>query len=383
MKKFIIVLFLDAIVLSVFLVACTPGSSPVSTPRPAPATLQEKGPSGVVAESNPEDAAWQKIIAEAKKEGTVTLYSFGFIGDLGNAAKAAFKSKYGITLEFVTGTGSQLLPRIESEYRAGQNVADVLEGSSINAIFAKKQSLTQTYGSLPRLEDKGLWIIDPRFDDAGHIIAYTYSVYPVWINTKLLSPSDAPKSWKDLLEPRWKGKIVATDPDTMPIPNKQYIALTRYAGLSEEYFRELGKQDLVLAPNQRENDAMVARGQYPITINSGISSMAPLITEGAPLLPIDFSEGLHGEANPTVTMMAKAPHPNATRLFFNWLIDKEGQDVHGRARSMGSFRNDVTDYSPPQTKIKFTKLIILNQQDLEEAARVQQDKVISKMWRKK
>ncbi|MBI4288908.1 MAG: extracellular solute-binding protein [Chloroflexi bacterium] len=368
---------------SVVLIGCaSPPSTATPTPAPAPtAAPQPIAPAAATPAAA--DAVWQKVIADAKKEGTVTLYSFGFIGDLGNATRAAFKERYGINLEFITGTGSQLLPRIQSEYRSGQNVADVLEGSDINAIFAKKEGLTQAYGDLPEMRSKDAWIVDPHFDKEGQIIAYTFTNYPLWINTKLLSPADAPRSWKAVADPKWKGKIVVTDPDTMPIPGRLWVVLTGRLGFSQDYFRQLGELDLAIAPNQRENDAMLARGQYAMTLTSTEVTMGPLISEGAPLAPIDMVEGVPSLPNPTVTLMGKAPHPNATRLFFNWLVSKEGQDVHGKFRSVGSIRKDVADYSPQPMRVKYTKLIPLGQEDEEAAAKVQADKVISKLWKKK
>ena len=369
------------VILLLALAGCASPAEPAAPVSPQPTAAK---PPQSTATPAVEDEAWQKIIADAKKEGMVTLYSFGFIGDLGNATKAAFKAKYGINLEFLTGTGSQLIPRIQSEYRAGQYVADVMEGADLNAIFAKKQGLTQSYGDLPEMRSKDVWVVAPHFDKEGHIIAYTYTNYPLWINTKLLNPAEAPKSWKALLDPKWKGKIVVTDPDTMPIANRLYVVFTRFLGFTEDYFRELGKQDLVFAPNQRENDSMVARGQYPMTITGGgVSSMAPMIAEGAPVVPIDMVEGVPSLTNPTITLMAKAPHPNASRLFFNWLMSAEGQDVHGKFRSTASIRKDVTDYSPSAMRIQYTKLVQIGQQEEEEAAQVQTDKVLSKMWRKK
>ena len=92
--------------------ACSPqrelGPTPATTVASTPILNSAVSPVAT-------DVEWQNVITAAKKEGTVTLYSFYFIGDLGNATKAAFKEKYGITLEFITGTGSQLLPRIQSE----------------------------------------------------------------------------------------------------------------------------------------------------------------------------------------------------------------------------------------------------------------------------
>ena len=262
-------------------------------------------------------------------------------------------------------------------------MADVLDGSGINAIFAKKQGLTQSYGDLPEMRSKDVWVVDPHYDKEGQIIASSFTPLPLWINTKLLSQADAPKSWKAILDPRWKGKIVVTDPDTMPIPGRLLVVLTHHLGFSEDYFKELGNLDLVIAPNQRENDAMVARGQYAMTFTSAGTSMGPMIADGAPVVPIDLAEGVPSIGTPTIALLAKSPHTNASRLFLNWIMGKEGQDILGKFLSAASIRKDVANYSPPALKVQYTKLIQLSQQDDENAAQVQQDKILSKMWRKK
>ena len=381
MKKLIMPPILLLILASVFLLSCSTPSAPVSAPNPAPS--QSQYPAGVSAQPAIQDTAWQKVIAEAKKEAKLTLYSFGFTGDLGNALSAAFTNQYGIKVEIVTGTGAQLVPRIQSEYRVNQNVADILEGATNNAILARDEGLSQVYGDLPQFRNKETFMVDPSFDKQGHIIAYQYVVYPIIVNTRLVNATDSPKSWKSLLDPKWKGKIVANDPDTMSIPNAQYIFLTRYLGFHDEYFRDLGKQDLVIAPTMRESDSMVARGQYPILLTSSPVTSAPLMAEGAPITPFELSEGVPAQRSPTISMMSKASHPNAARLFLDWLMSKVGQDVHGRTRSTSSIRKDVTDYSPPQARIKFTKVVALSEQDTLDATKAQREKVISKLWRGK
>ena len=363
----------------VFFLSCSPPSPPVTAPISTPSQIQS--PASGSAQPAPQDTAWQKVITEGKKEAKITIYSFGFVSDLGNALSAAFTNKYGIKVEIVTGTGAQLVPRIQSEYRVGQNVADMLEGATNNAILSRDEGLSQAYGDLPAFRDKEVFIVDPRFDKPGHIIAYQYVVYPIIVNTKLINPTDSPKSWKALLDPKWRGKIIVNDPDTMSIPNAQYIALTRYLGFQDDYFRELGKQELVFAPTMRESDSMVARGQYPILLTSSPVTSAPLMAEGAPIIPVELSEGAPAQRSPTISMMGKAPHPNAARLFLDWLMSKEGQDVHGRTRSTSSIRKDVTDYSPPQARIKFSKVVALSEQDTLDATKAQREKVLSKMWR--
>lgn len=380
MKKWFLLI---CVLLGVFLVACTPKASPAPATSAPPAPAKATALASTVSPQISQDAAWAKVVEAAQKEGKVSIYSWGLTGDLGVTISKAFKDKYGITVELTTGTGAQLVPRIQAEYRAGQYVADMLEGSPINAIFAKQQNLTQTFGVLPQKSNKDVWVRDPFLDKEGHTVSFFYTIHGAYINTNLLKPNDAPKSWKAILDPKWKGKMVIPDPDSMPTANQLYVILTRHLGFTDDYFRDLAKQDLVVAPTHPEADAILARGQVSINLASSLSTMAPLITQGAPIVPIDMAEGTPSPDGSVLNLMPKAPHPNASRLFADWLISKEGQETHAKARSVPSIRKDVGDYRPVQTRINYTKLVPMNEQDWDEGARVQREKVLSKLgWKK-
>lgn len=380
MKK--TVLFV-CVLLGLLLVACAPKTPPAPATLAPPSPGKAPPPASTVSPPTTQDTAWAKVVEAAQKEGKVSLYSWGLTGDLGVTISKAFKDKYGITVELTTGTGAQLVPRIQSEYRANQFVADMLEGSPINAIFAKQQSLTQTFGDLPQKRNKDVWVREPFLDKEGHTVSFFYTIHGAYINTKLLNPNDAPKTWKALLDPKWKGKMVVPDPDSMPTANQLYVVLTRHSGFTDDYFRDLAKQELIIAPTHPEADAVLMRGQASIDLASSLSTMAPLISQGAPIVPIDMSEGVPSPDGSVLNLMSKAPHPNAARLFADWLISKEGQEVHSKTRSVPSIRKDVGDYRPVQTKINYTKLIPMNEQDWDEGARVQREKVLSKLgWKK-
>ena len=374
---------LFCISLVALLVACTPKAAPVPATSAPTAPAKATAPISALPTPTTQDAAWAKVVEAAKKEGSVSLYSWGLTGDLGVTISKAFKDKYGINVEMTTGTGAQLVPRIQAEYRAGQYVADILEGSPINAIFAKQQNLTQSFGELPQKASKDVWVRDPFLDKEGHIVSFFYTIHGAYINTNLLNPNDAPKSWKALLEPKWKGKMVVPDPDSMPTANQLYVVLTRQLGFTDDFFRDLAKQDLLIAPTHPEADAVLGRGQASINLASSLSTMAPMIVQGAPIVPIAMTEGVPSPDGSALNLMAKAPHPNASRLFADWLISKEGQEVHAKTRSVPSVRKDVADYRPQATKINYTKLAAMSEDDWNEGARVQREKVLSKLgWKK-
>ena len=373
-----------------FLAACAPSKAPVPVaPVPAPTTA-------VANKSTPtsnlppvrqaqgelptsQDAAWAEVLAAAKKEGKLTLYSFTFIGDLGVALAKTFKESYGIDLEVVAGSGAVFLERIKTEARANKNVGDILEGSSTNATLAKQSGLTQTYGSLPILKETGVWVFDPRVDSENHLIYYNPFIQTAWANTKLVSSADEPRSWRDFLNPKWKGKILASDPNVMPINNQIYIMLTKHLGFEEEYFRSLGRQDLIVVPTARDRASRLARGEAPLAWVDTMASVSTMVVEGAPIKPLDMREGVSGSAQ-TLNIVSGAPHPNAAKVFMNWLLTPEGQMANARFRSLMPLRTDIPDFTPPSVRVKFTKVIPQTPKDDEDAARVMREQVLSKLW---
>ncbi|MBI4288087.1 MAG: extracellular solute-binding protein [Chloroflexi bacterium] len=371
--------------------AATPAapSPPVSTPpapsaRPQDAALRQPQDAALrqpqdAALRQPQDAAWQSVVDAARREGKLTVYSFSFTGDLGIALARAFKERYGIQMDIVSGSGAVFLERLKMEARAGQRVADVLEGSATNGILAKKDGLTQSFGSLPAIAETGIWLFDPRIDPENHIVGYSPSISSPWANTALVKPADEPKSWRDLLAPRWKGKMVVTEPDTMPLPTVYYIALRRYMGLDDEFFRALGRQDLIITANQRENDSKLVRGEAPLSLTSNLTSMSNLVAEGAPAKPLDMKEGVPGRTQ-TLNVVKDATHPNAARVFINWLLSAEGQTVGARIRNTLPLRTDVPDFTPAPARVKYTKVFAMTPKDEDENTQALRDRAVSKLW---
>ncbi|MBF8264452.1 MAG: Ferric transporter ATP-binding subunit, partial [Dehalococcoidia bacterium] len=150
MNKYLILVISFLIALSFVSSACTPQAQPTSPPAPAskaatPVSVPTSNPSLPTAQ----DAAWQKVVEAAQKEGKLVLYSFSFTGDMGVQLAAAFKQKYGISLDIVTGPGAQMIERIKVEQRTKQIMADIMEGSNINASLAQQDGLSENYGELP------------------------------------------------------------------------------------------------------------------------------------------------------------------------------------------------------------------------------------------
>ncbi len=239
--------------------------------------------------------------------------------------------------------------------------------------------MSKTYVYLPVLKETGIWVIEPQVDAEKQIIYYNPIIQTTWANTKLVSTAEEPRSWRDLLDPKWKGKMLISDPDVMPINNQIYIMLTRNLGFEEEYFRALGKQDMIFVPTARDRASRLARGEAPIAWVDTLASVSGMVVEGAPIKPLDMKEGVQGSAQ-ALNIVTGAPHPNAARVFMNWLLTKEGQTVNARVRSILPMRTDVPDFTPPAVRVKFTKVIPLTPKDDEDSARTMRERVLSKLW---
>lgn len=366
MKKIVkvqIAVSLLVLIATVF-VACTPGAptaaptaaatvapttAPTSvatakprTPAPSPtvASVATKAPT----QAPPEwQQKWDAAVAGAKKEGKLSLY-----GPVDGAGRdmliKALKDKFGIDLEVLPGVEGQIIARILQERQAGLYNVDVTLLSATSYISSLKPQGAMTkldqYLILPEVKDPKNWINGkfPMFDKDGTVVALTstYEAY-VLINTDIVKETDI-RSFRDLLKPEFKGKIVMLDPTTGPGPTATMVNyfFPKLMGLQdgEKFLRDLVKQDLVFTSDSRQITEWVAKQKYPIGIGAYNATIGDFMTAGAHITRIRPTEG--GVLVPGVALAGivdKAPHPNAATVFLNWALTDEGQAVYSTARN--------------------------------------------------
>lgn len=351
------------------------------TPQPAPAPPPTPAPTQALAPRTapqPEETAWAKIEAAAKREGKVTAYTFGMTGDVGTSVDRAFRQKFGIQVETVSGVGTVLIERIKSEHAAKKYVADTLDTSASILAQAREAGLIQTLADLPVLQQKGVWRVQPSTDPEVSFIGMSYQLMAPFINTTLVKPGEEPQSYLDLLEPRWKGRVTVASTDTTP--NLVYIyAFRQKLGLNDDYFVRLGKQDLRQVANVRELYRSVVTGDAALILSGGSGSMSPFIKEGAPARVLDMKEGIIGILSPALSIVKDGPHPNAARLFANWLLSPEGQTAFNQARSSIPLRQEVPDFTPRGAGLSPGKVFVMDQAGEKEVARVMQSGELAKL----
>lgn len=356
------------------LVACAPKAAP---PPPSSAQPAQSQPRALT----PEEQAWNATVEAAKKEGKVTLYTFSFTGDIGKAIAEAFEAKYGIKLEFVTGVGATLVERVKSEQAGKVFLADTVDTSVVQVAILKREGMTQSAGPLPALKEKDAWVADPSADAEGHVVSMRSTVLTPFINTKVIEPKDAPKSLRDMLSPKWKKQIAMGNPLTVPVTVWAYLVYKKNSVLDDNYWRQLGLQEPRYGNSVRDVATFVSRAETAITFYLSDTAIAPLVKEGAPIQAIEVQEGvILVPQSSGIAMVKGAPHPNAARVFINWILAQEGQTSFANAMGgMLSLRKDVVDRRPSALKTEQKKVFIVDLAMQEETSKVQKDMTINKL----
>lgn len=357
--------------------ACSPPATTPPPPAPAPP------PAAPAPALSPEAAAWAKVVSDAKTEGKLTLYAFSFTSDIGVGLSRAFQDKYGVTMEIITGRGSELIERLRTEKRMGNVVGDVMESSNLNVVTAKDAGVLTAAGALPVLQERDVWLATPALDPEGVALSYVAAPTSVWINTNLVRPGQEPKTWRDLLDPRWKGKILMLDPTVSSGPYLTFIPLLNNKVIDEDYLRALGKQDLVLdILSTRELFKKTAAGQYPLFVGASAATAGPIIMEGGPIRLLDMAEGV-AVSGLGIGLVNQGPHPNAGRVFLNWLLSPEGQTLQSRLQAAPPVRKDAQDFTLPAARITPQRLIPNTQKDLADATRLFRDRYLVQLLKSK
>jgi len=308
---------------------------------------------GAAAQTAEQQAEWDKVVEAAKQEGTVTLYS----GQLGvpyhPEIARLFTEKYGIPVEILEGRASEILERIRTEQTTGRIVGDFSHSGGFSSYSMEKQGFYQPHGWLPNAHK-----LKKGFESDGTRVPIYVQPYGILVNSNLVPESERPKSWKDLLDPKWKGKILADD--FRALGGGGLFFDVTYRTFGREYHDQLVKQDIVFSRQIRENPRRVARGEFLIYIPLSMPDM--LMNEGLPITPISPEEGLMYVVY-DVAVFNGASHPNASKLLVNFFLEDEAQAVYARSGRGTTIEGGDTNIPEQAGYLRDMKL--LGQSDVE------------------
>jgi len=307
---------------------------------------------------------WDKTIAAAEKEAALSLYVFE-AGPLTEETVHAFERAFPkIKVSQLRGRGNDLGPRIVAERRAGKYLVDLFaggKGTALTTLYAGKLlDPIKPLLLLPEVLDESKWYrrelkyVDP---ENQYIFVYIGNAGGVEINynSNLVNPKEFTSYW-DLTQPKWKGKIAATDPRSRGMDNP-VLFFYYHAKLGPEFIRKLyGDMEVTIARDYRQPVDWLASGRYALCIPCVSDEMHKAMDQKLPVGQIlRLKEGgTLSSSGGTLTLLQNAPHPNAAKVFVNWLLSREGQSIvqkgrKGRTRTASnSLRIDIPKNDLPE-----------------------------------
>ncbi len=276
-----------------------------------------------------------RTIESAKKEGEVVWYTTTAL-EVSRKFGDEFQKKYPfLRVNIFRTNNSPLVARVLSEATAGRSLWDLVGGGGeLYTPIMQRKLFGQYRSPETKMLDGDL------YDKNSYWTAYTASTYVLGYNTRMVKKEDVPKTYEALLDPKWKGQKIAVDTS-----GGMLHALSGAWGKEKAvgYFKQLAAQDPVAQDGNTLRAQLVAAGEYPLgfVLAHGTQLLA---TRGAPTDWIALEPAVMRIV--ILGLAAKAPHPNAARLFDDFIISKEGQEIL-KSFNRVPIRNDV-DPNPPR-----------------------------------
>ena len=267
-------------------------------------------------------AADEALIDAAKKERHVTWYTTQIIDQFVRPAAEAFEKKYGIAVNYVRADAAGSALRILNEARAGKVQADLFDGIAAPALVKEGVVLDYVPDSAERLPAQ---FVDPHH----YWVVTNLYVYTLGFNTELVPKGTEPKSYADLLDSKWKGKMAwSSRSSTTSAPGFVGVVMAAMGETKgRAYLGALAKQNITpLSVSVRQVLDEVIAGEYSIGLQILNNHAAISAARGAPVAWISLPPSM--AVFNVLSMTKTAPHPNAAKLFFDFLVGSEGQKLY-------------------------------------------------------
>ncbi len=296
-------------------VAAPTAAKPPATPAAAAAQAAIAQPTAVT----PLDEAYTKLYPAAKQEGKLVLYGVG-TPDLYEPIRAGFVSRFpGIELQGVDQRGRDSREKIVAEQQSKNYVADVVISGTDTQAELVSLGLTEAYqpaeigNAIPGLVPAG-----------GAMSPRTLTIFTIAINTTLVPPDQEPKSWQDVLDAKWRGKLAMDDPRGSG-PGGTILSGIDYV-FGQDIEQKLADQKPFFATQAGPIWTALNRGEYAIFLSGGHPDLISNRKAGAPVKQIRPGEGV-GVTPIGQSLLKNAPHPNAAKLWIEWSLSEEGQSL--------------------------------------------------------
>jgi iron(III) transport system substrate-binding protein len=298
-----------------------------------------------------------KLIEAAKKEGKAIAYG-SLESDTMEAIVNGFKKKTGLEVEYWRASATKVMDRALSEARAGRPTADLIITNDNPLRLMQKENLFQKYDS-PTAKDFPKDAVDPVLGPR-----YRNVIIGVVFNKSGIKAEDAPKSLEDLVNPKYKGKLVMPDPTQHTTTTQWVASLHKVMGKekADKFIRDLGGMKPILVESLLPSAERVMTGESPLSITY-VKYAYVFGKRGAPLdyvrLPKMMGDGHY------IALAAKAPHPSTGKAFIDYFLDNESMNTMAK---LGEFvnRKGVLPPLPDADKIGFVEMEDLSEKEFAE-----------------
>ncbi len=291
---------------------------------------------------------WERVLTAAKGEGKVVV-AVPASAELRSVLESAFRTRFGMEIELFSGRGPQNASRIASEFKAGLRNFDLFVVGSGTAEPLVQAGMVEPFEPnliLPEVKDPKYWWGGHIWEDNVSTNRFLYSFVAdagtggLFYNSTLAKAEEF-RSFDDLLDSKWKGKLGFLDPRTAGAGQSTWSFLWDIKG--EEFLRKLLQQGLFVSRDQRQIADALAKGKLAVTVGVTAYTYGPFIKAGLPIRELPTpKEGLPASNGSGVIGIVKnPPHPNAAKLFVNWFLSKEGQESWIKGIRQATRRLDV------------------------------------------